>query len=74
MVPDSPTEWRFLAKPCKLDEMARELRNLLVARPESWDCALFAIGLEDLPGSQRVLVLYPAPHPPCGMAEFLTKR
>jgi CheY-like chemotaxis protein len=35
MVPGNPTEWRFLAKPYKLDEMERELRNLLAARPES---------------------------------------
>jgi hypothetical protein len=28
-------EWRFLAKPYKLQELERELRNLLVARPES---------------------------------------
>jgi CheY-like chemotaxis protein len=34
-VPDKPMEWRFLAKPYKLEELERELRNLLVARPES---------------------------------------
>ena len=33
--PNAPTEWRFLAKPYKLEEMERVLRNLLVARPES---------------------------------------
>jgi hypothetical protein len=35
MVPDKSMEWRFLAKPYWLEEMERELRNLLVARPES---------------------------------------
>jgi CheY-like chemotaxis protein len=35
IVPDKPMEWRFLAKPYKLEELERELRNLLVARPES---------------------------------------
>ena len=35
IVADKPMEWRFLAKPYKLQELERELRNLLVARPES---------------------------------------
>jgi CheY-like chemotaxis protein len=35
LIPDKPREWRFLAKPYKLEEMEWELRNLLVARPES---------------------------------------
>ena len=35
MDPNAPREWRFLAKPYKLEEMERVLRNLLVARPES---------------------------------------
>jgi CheY-like chemotaxis protein len=35
IVPDRPMEWRFLAKPYKLEDLEQELRNLLVARPES---------------------------------------
>jgi CheY-like chemotaxis protein len=35
IVPDKPMEWRFLAKPYKLEDLEQELRNLLVARPES---------------------------------------
>ena len=35
MVPDKPREWRFLAKPYKLEDLEQELRNLLIARPES---------------------------------------
>jgi two-component system, response regulator PdtaR len=35
MVPDRSLGWRFLSKPYSLDEMERELRNLLFARPES---------------------------------------
>jgi two-component system, response regulator PdtaR len=34
MVPDKSRGWRFLAKPYTLEQMERELRNLLVARPE----------------------------------------
>ena len=35
IIPDKPMEWRFLAKPYKLEELEQELRNLLVARPEN---------------------------------------
>jgi two-component system, response regulator PdtaR len=35
MVPDKSIGWRFLPKPYRLDEMERELRNLLIGRPES---------------------------------------
>jgi CheY-like chemotaxis protein len=35
IIADKPMEWRFLAKPYKLEELEEELRNLLVARPES---------------------------------------
>jgi CheY-like chemotaxis protein len=35
MVPDKSTGWHFLAKPYRLDDLERELRNLIVARPES---------------------------------------
>jgi two-component system, response regulator PdtaR len=35
MDPDISLGWRFIAKPYSLEEMERELRNLLVARPES---------------------------------------
>jgi two-component system, response regulator PdtaR len=35
MDPDKSAGWRFIAKPYSLEEMERELRNLLVARPES---------------------------------------
>jgi CheY-like chemotaxis protein len=35
IVPDKPMVWRFLAKPYKLEDLEQELRNLLVARPES---------------------------------------
>jgi DNA-binding NtrC family response regulator len=35
MDPDKTGEWRFIAKPYSLEEMEGELRNLLVARPES---------------------------------------
>ena len=35
IIPDMPMEWRFLAKPYKLEELEQELRNLLVARPEN---------------------------------------
>jgi two-component system, response regulator PdtaR len=35
MVLDKTTEWRFLAKPYKLEDLEQELRSLLVARPES---------------------------------------
>jgi len=34
MVSDIPMEWGFLAKPYRLEEMERELRSLLVGRPE----------------------------------------
>jgi two-component system, response regulator PdtaR len=34
MVPDKSKGWRFLAKPYTLEQMERELRHLLVARPE----------------------------------------
>jgi two-component system, response regulator PdtaR len=34
-VPDKSMGWRFLPKPYRLDVMERELRDLLVARPES---------------------------------------
>jgi CheY-like chemotaxis protein len=35
MAPDISAPFNFLAKPYTLDELERELRNLLVARPES---------------------------------------
>ena len=35
MDPNKPVGWRFLAKPYSLQELERELRNLLVFRPES---------------------------------------
>jgi two-component system, response regulator PdtaR len=35
MAPDISTPFNFLAKPYTVDELERELRNLLVARPES---------------------------------------
>ena len=37
MVPNNGKSggWRFLAKPYRLEDMERELRNLLFARPES---------------------------------------
>jgi two-component system, response regulator PdtaR len=35
MDPDRPLGWRFLAKPYCLEELERELRNLLAFRPES---------------------------------------
>src|SRR5271168_2932873 len=35
MVADKPMEWGFLAKPYRLEEMERELRNLLIGRAES---------------------------------------
>ena len=35
MFPDRSLGWRILAKPYTLDELERELQNLLVARPES---------------------------------------
>jgi CheY-like chemotaxis protein len=35
MAPNAPMDWQFLAKPYKLEEMERVLRNLLVARSES---------------------------------------
>jgi two-component system, response regulator PdtaR len=35
MDPDRPLGWRFLAKPYSLEELERELRNLLAFRPES---------------------------------------
>ena len=35
IIADKPMEWRFLAKPYKLEELEEELRNLLVARPDS---------------------------------------
>jgi len=35
MEPDKSMGWNFLAKPCRLEELERQLRNLLVARPES---------------------------------------
>ena len=40
MVPnnDKSEAWRFLAKPYRLEDMERELRNLLVAHPESSGC------------------------------------
>jgi CheY-like chemotaxis protein len=34
MVPDKSKGWRVLAKPYTLEQMERELRHLLVARPE----------------------------------------
>jgi two-component system, response regulator PdtaR len=33
--PDKSVRWRFIAKPYSLEEMERELRNLLASRPES---------------------------------------
>ena len=33
--PDKSVGWRFIAKPYSLEEMERELRNLLASRPES---------------------------------------
>jgi CheY-like chemotaxis protein len=33
--PDKSVGWHFLAKPYRLEELERKLRNLLVARPES---------------------------------------
>ena len=35
MAPDRSTGFNFLAKPYTVEELERELRNLLVARPES---------------------------------------
>jgi DNA-binding NtrC family response regulator len=35
MVLDKITEWRFLAKPYKLEELEQDLRSLLIARPGS---------------------------------------
>ena len=35
MDPDKSVGWHFLAKPYRLEELERKLRNLLVARPES---------------------------------------
>ena len=35
MDPDKSVGWRFIAKPYSLEEMERELRNLLASRPES---------------------------------------
>ena len=33
--PDKSVGWRFIAKPYSLEEMERELRNILASRPES---------------------------------------
>ena len=35
MDPDKSVGWHFLAKPYRLEELERKLRNLLVAHPES---------------------------------------
>jgi hypothetical protein len=35
MDPDMSAGWRFIAKPYSLEEMERELRNILASRPES---------------------------------------
>jgi two-component system, response regulator PdtaR len=35
MDPDKSVGWRFIAKPYSLEEVERELRNLLASRPES---------------------------------------
>jgi hypothetical protein len=35
MDPDKSVGWHFLAKPYRLEELERKLRNLLVGRPES---------------------------------------
>jgi hypothetical protein len=35
MDPDKSLGWRFISKPYSLEEMERELRNLLASCPES---------------------------------------